>query len=110
VIRSSIFAVSASIWVVPWSMVASIMASTAACSLVQNEQSRASSRRRILPRMVPRASWARAVGSRCPAVIAFSMSRPKTPWMPQITAESFRCPSSSSFSARCFPAVRAWVR
>ncbi len=28
----------------------------------------------------------------------------------EITDDSFRCPSSSSFSTRCFSAVRAWVR
>src|SRR6266496_4758015 len=90
-------------------MTASIMASTAACSPVKNEQSSACSRRRILPRMVPRASWARALGSRCPATSASSMSRPEAPWISEITDDSFRCPSSSSFSTRCFSAVRAWV-
>jgi hypothetical protein len=34
----------------------------------------------------------------------------ETPWMSEITDDSFRCPSSSSFSTRCFSAVRAWVR
>ena len=48
-------------------------------------------------------------GSRSPAMIAFSMSRPETPWTSLITLDSFRCASSSSFSARCFSAVRAWV-
>src|SRR6266516_6815465 len=90
-------------------MAASIIASTAACWSVKNEQSRASSSRLILPRMLPRASWARALGSRCPAARASSMSRPDTPWMSEITDDSFRCPSSSSFSTRCFSAVRAWV-
>jgi len=28
----------------------------------------------------------------------------------EITLDSFRCPSSSSFSTLCFSAVRAWVR
>ena len=88
----------------------SIIFSTAACSSVRNEQSRASSSRAILPRMVPRASWASTLGLRSPAVIASSMARPDTPWMSEITDDSFRCPSSSSFSTRCFSAVRAWVR
>ena len=91
-------------------MTASIIASTAACSAVKNEHSSASSSRRILPRIFPRAMAASARGSRCPAASASSMSRPETPWMSEITDESFRCPSSSSFSTRCFSAVRAWVR
>src|ERR1022692_3304979 len=48
---------------------------------VKKEHSSASSSRRILPRMVPRASWASARGARCPAASALSMSRPETPWM-----------------------------
>ena len=60
-------------------VIGKIIASTAACSSVKNEQSSASSSQRILPRMVPRASWASARGSRCPAASAFSMSRPETP-------------------------------
>jgi hypothetical protein len=62
-------------------MAASIIASTAAWASVKNEQSSASSSRLILPRMLPRASWARALGSRCPAATAPGMSRPDTPWM-----------------------------
>ena len=49
-------------------------------------------------------------GLRSPAMIACSMARPETPWMSEITLDSFRCASSSSFSTRCFSAVRAWVR
>src|SRR6516165_1489795 len=78
-------------------MAASIIASTAACWPVKNEQSSASSSRLILPRIEPRASWARVLGSRCPAASASSMSRPDTPWMSEITEDSFRCPSSRSF-------------
>ena len=51
---------------------------------------------------VPRASWASTLGLRSPAMIASSMSRPETPWMSVITLDSFRCASSSSFSARCY--------
>jgi hypothetical protein len=91
-------------------MVASIIARTAACSPVRKEQSRASSSWPILPRMEPRASWASVVGLRSPAAMASSMARPEIPWMSEITLDSFRCASSSSFSTRCFSAVRAWVR
>jgi hypothetical protein len=91
-------------------MAASIIVKMAACSPVKNEQSRASSSWAILPRMVPRASWATTLGLRSPAMIASSIARPDTPWMSEITDDSFRCPSSSSFSTRCFSAVRAWVR
>src|ERR1039458_5270633 len=62
-------------------MTCSIIASTAACSSVRNEHSSASSSRRILPRIFPRAMAASACGSRCPAASASSMSRPGTPWM-----------------------------
>jgi hypothetical protein len=107
---TSILAVRFSIWAVKESMAASIIAKMAVCASVRKEQSRASSSRVILRRMVPRASWASAVGLRCPAMIASSMALPDTPWMPEITDDSFRCASSSSFSTRCFSAVRAWVR
>ncbi len=90
-------------------MAASIIARMAACSLVRKEQSSASSSWAILPRMVPRASWATTLGLRAPAMIASSMARPETPWMSEITDDSFQVPSSS-FSVRCFSAVRAWVR
>src|ERR1022692_829713 len=50
------------------------------------------------------------LGSRCPAASASSMSRPETPWISEITDDSFRCPSSGSFPVRCLSAVRAWVR
>jgi hypothetical protein len=72
-------------------MVASIIARTAACSPVTKAQSRASSSWVILPRMVPRASWASVLGLRSPAAMASSMARPETPWMPEITLDSFRC-------------------
>ena len=74
-------------------MFASIIARMKACWLVKNEQSRASSSSRILTRIRPRASCASAFGSRWPAMIAVSMSRPDTPWMSRITPDSFRCAS-----------------
>ena len=90
-------------------MLASIICSTKACSAVKNEQSRASSSRAVLRRILPRAISARTLGSRSPAMTAVSMSRPETPWMSLITLDSFRCASSSSFSQRSFSAVRAWT-
>ena len=76
----------------------------------ENEQSRASSNWRILPRIRVWAICARTFGLRSPAMTAFSMFRPDTPWMSVITDDSFRCASSSSFSHRAFSAVRAWTR
>ena len=82
-----------------WSMLPSIICRTKACSGVKNEQSRASSSRASLRRMTPRARSARVFGFRSPAMTASSMARPETPWMSLITPDSFRCASSSSFSA-----------
>jgi len=90
-------------------MLSSIICRTKACSGVKNEQSRASSSRAILPRITPRALSASTFGLRSPAAIAPSMSRPDTPWMSLITEDSFRWPSSSSFSQRSFCAVRIWT-
>jgi hypothetical protein len=67
------------------------------------------SSRAILPRITPRAISASTFGSRSPAAIAPGMPRPETPWMSLITDDSFRCPSSSSFSQRSFCAVRIWT-
>ena len=91
-------------------MFASIIVRTKTCSSLTKVQSRACSSSLILRRIRRRASCARIFGSRSPAMIAWSMSRPETPWMSEITLDSFRCASSSSFSVRCFSAVRAWVR
>ena len=66
-------------------MLSSIICRMKACSGVKNEQSRASSSRAILPRITPPAFCASTFGSRSPAVIARSMSRPDTPWMSLIT-------------------------
>ena len=90
-------------------MLSSIICRMKACSPVKNEQSRASSSFLIFPRITPRALSASTFGSRSPAAIARSMSRPDTPWMSLITDDSFRCPSSSSFSQRSFCAVRIWT-
>jgi hypothetical protein len=70
----------------------------------------ASSSTVILARMLRRASCASTFGSRSPATRAASMSRPETPKMSAMTALSLMQASSSSFSARCFSAVRAATR
>ena len=57
-----------------------------------------------------RASCARTLGSRSPAISAASMARPETPKMSEATTESLIWASSSSFSTRCFSAVRAATR
>ncbi len=71
-----------------------------------NQPVKASSRSVILPRMRPRAYWASTLGSRCPEISAPSMSRPETPKMSEATTLSLIWASSSSFSTRCFSAVR----
>jgi hypothetical protein len=90
-------------------MLSSILCRTKAWSGVKNEQSRASRSWAIFRRIRVRAFCARASGSRSPAMMARSMSRPETPWMSLITLDSFRCASSSSFSHLSFSAVRTWV-
>jgi len=104
------WAVTWSISVVYWSMRASIIFSSQAWWLVKKAQSRASRSWGIFARALLRASWARAAGSRSPAMMASSMARPDAPWMSDSTDDSLRWASSSSFSARCFSAVRAWTR
>ena len=91
-------------------MFASIMFSTKACCSVKNVQSSASSSWVILPRIRGRAFCASTLGSRSPAMIDSSMSRPDTPWMSVITLDSLTWASSSSFSTRCFSPVRTRVR
>ena len=91
-------------------MLASIIWRMKACCSVKNEQSSASSSWGILPRIRVRAICASTLGSRWPAMIAVSISRPATPWTSLITDDSFRWASSSSFSHRAFSAVRAWTR
>ena len=70
----------------------------------------ASSSTVILLRMLRRASCASTLGFRSPATSAASMSRPETPKMSETTTLSLMQASSSSFSARCFSAVRAATR
>ena len=53
---------------------------------------------------------ARVRGSRCPAISAAIIARPDTPNMSLTTTDSLICASSSSFSARCFSAVRSAIR
>jgi hypothetical protein len=64
----------------------------------------------ILPRIAARAICASALGSRSPAISAASICRPETPKMSEATTLSLICASSSSFSARCFSAVRTATR
>jgi hypothetical protein len=45
-----------------------------------------------------------------PAISAVNISRPETPKMSLITADSLIWVSSSSFSTRCFSRVRSWIR
>jgi hypothetical protein len=106
---SAILSSRISIWAVIWSMLSSIISRMKACSPVKNEQSRASCSRAVLRRITPRAISASTLGLRSPAMMARSMPRPETPWMSLITEDSFRCPSSSSFSQRSFCAVRIWT-
>jgi hypothetical protein len=49
-------------------------------------------------------------GSRWPASIAANICRPETPKMLLATEVSLICASSSSFSTRCFSAVRSRIR
>ena len=70
----------------------------------------ASSSRAVLPRIAPRAISANTFGSRSPATNAAIISRPDTPKMSETTTDSKISASSSSFSARCFSAVRAVIR
>jgi hypothetical protein len=50
------------------------------------------------------------LGSRSPAIRAASMSRPETPKLSEATTDSLIWASSSSFSTRCFSAVRTPTR
>jgi hypothetical protein len=63
-----------------------------------------------LARNRARANCARTLGSRSPAISAASMARPDTPKMSLATTLSLIWASSSSFSTRCFSAVRAATR
>jgi hypothetical protein len=70
----------------------------------------ASSNAAILARIRPRASCANALGLVCPPTSAAIISRPETPKMSLATTDSLIWASSSSFSTRCFSAVRAPTR
>jgi hypothetical protein len=70
----------------------------------------ASSRALILARIRDRASCASALGLRSPAMSASIIARPETPKMSLATTDSLMQASSSSFSTRCFSAVRAVTR
>ena len=50
------------------------------------------------------------LGSRSPAMSAASIARPETPKLSLATTDSLIWASSSSFSTRCFSAVRATTR
>jgi hypothetical protein len=70
----------------------------------------ASSSNDSLARIRARASCASRLGSRSPAISAVSIARPETPKMSLATTLSLIWASSSSFSTRCFSAVRAATR
>ena len=75
-----------------------------------NRPVNASSKRAVLARIRPRAIWARTFGSRSPATSAAIMSRPDIPKMSLATTDIMISESSSSFSTRCFSAVRVVIR
>jgi hypothetical protein len=56
------------------------------------------------------ASCASRLGSRSPWMSAASMARPETPKLSLATTDSLIWASSSSFSTRCFSAVRTATR
>ena len=85
--RSSIRASTAAMSPSSASIRASILASRNAWWSL-NRPTNASSSSGILPRIRVRASCASTVGSRCPAISAFSMSRPETPKMSLATTDS----------------------
>ena len=87
-------------------MLSSIICRMKACCSVKNEQSSASSSFLIFPGMTQVLS-APALGSRSPAAIARSMSRPDTPWMSLITDDSFQMPVFQQLLQRPSCAVRA---
>jgi hypothetical protein len=63
-----------------------------------------------LARIRPRASRVSTLGLRSPAMSAASICRPDTPKLSLATTDSLIWASSSSFSARCFSAVRTATR
>jgi len=64
----------------------------------------------VLTRIRPKAMSASRAGSRSPAINAAIIARPETPKMSLATTDSFTPASSSSFSTRCFSAVRTATR
>jgi len=108
-IISSILASSAAMSASSASTRASIFSSKNAWWLVKKPVN-ASSSAVILPRIAARAICASTLGLRSPAISAASICRPETPKMSEATTLSLIWASSSSFSARCFSAVRAPTR
>ena len=78
------------------------------CSV--NRPVSASVSRAVLERRLPRASSASTAGSRSPAISAAIIARPETPNGSLTTTDSLISASSSSFSTRCFSAVRTASR
>src|SRR3954454_7830318 len=74
------------------------------CSV--NRPVSASLSRAVVERIDPLASSASTAGSRSPAISAASIARPETPNRSLTTTDSLISASSSSFSTRCFSAVR----
>ena len=92
-----------------WSMRDSILASRNAW-WSEKWPVKASSNWLRLARRRVRASCASALGSRSPAISAASIARPETPKVSEATTLSLTWASSSSFSTRCFSAVRTPTR
>lgn len=77
-------------------MLSSIISRMKACSEVKNEQSRASSSRAILGRILPRAICASTSGRRSPAMTARSIDRPESPL--DVSLSNFLCELGQSLS------------
>ncbi len=75
-----------------------------------NRPVNASRSRPVLDRIDPRASSASTAGSRSPAISPAIIARPDTPIRSLTTTDNLISASSSSFSTRCFSAVRAPIR
>ena len=97
----SITSVSRAMSAVSRPMRSSMVSSRAACSAVKNSApSRACSSSVILRRARARASWARTLGLRSPAIRWSMMSRPVTPCRSVTTAADTRPGSASEYELR----------
>ena len=92
-----------------WSMRPSMVCSRKAW-WSEKRPTKASSNWAVLARSRVRAKRARTLGSRSPATSAASIALPETPKTSEATTDSLIWASSSSFSTRCFSAVRTATR